>query len=182
LVSRTIKPTARLLFLLSLGGIALCEPRTSGEVFDAWVGKIEQLVVPAAEAMPEPRYFFVPSTGEFKGARTFAEQVKHLSAANYQLAAATLGETPPPGTRDETAPESVRTRAEILAYLKGSFALLHRAASALRDDTINELVATNGNRHTRFYLLIDALTHSSNHYGQMVEYLRMNDTVPPASR
>jgi hypothetical protein len=34
----------------------------------------------------------------------------------------------------------------------------------------------------RLWLLIDAVAHSSNHYGQMVEYLRMNGIVPPASR
>jgi len=37
-------------------------------------------------------------------------------------------------------------------------------------------------RNTRPYLLIDSLAHSSNHYGQMVEYLRMNGIVPPAGR
>jgi hypothetical protein len=37
-------------------------------------------------------------------------------------------------------------------------------------------------RDTRAGFLIDALAHSQNHYGQMVEYLRMNGIVPPASR
>src|SRR5713101_4130420 len=35
-----------------------------------------------AEAMPEAKYSFIPSTGEFKGVRSFAEQVKHVACSN----------------------------------------------------------------------------------------------------
>jgi hypothetical protein len=157
------------------------EPRTLSQVLDFWVTNTEQLVVPAADAMPEEKYAFVPSNGEFSGVRTFAEQVKHLSAANYQLAAATLDELSPAGTDQESAPESVKTKAQVMEYLRGSFATLHRAAAALNQTNMNDPIASKGNR-TRLVLLIDALLHSSNHYGQMVEYLRMNRIVPPASR
>jgi hypothetical protein len=58
------------------------------------VTNAEQLFVSAADAMPEAKYSFAPSHGEFSGVRTFADQVKHLAAANYQLAAGTLGEEP----------------------------------------------------------------------------------------
>ena len=157
------------------------EPRTVSQVVDFWVTKTEQLLVPAADAMPEAKYSFAPSSGEFSGVRTFAEQVKHLAAANYQLAAATLGERPPVGTDHETAPDSVKTKAQIVDYLKGSFVSLHRAAAALNESNMDDPIPSKGNR-TRLLMLIDALVHSSNHYGQMVEYLRMNDIVPPASR
>ena len=70
------------------------EPRTVSQVLDFWVKNTEDLLVPAADAMPESKYSFAPSKGEFSGVRTFADQVKHLAAANYQLAAATLGEQP----------------------------------------------------------------------------------------
>jgi len=59
------------------------DKRTVSQVLEFWIGETERLVVPAAEAMPEPSYSFAPANGEFKGARTFAEQVKHLAAANY---------------------------------------------------------------------------------------------------
>ena len=42
-------------------------------------------VVGAAEAMPADKYDFVPTTGEFKGVRTFGQQVKHLAQANYEF-------------------------------------------------------------------------------------------------
>ena len=141
----------------------------------------EQLIVPAADAMPEAKYSFAPSNGEFSGVRTFAEQVKHLAAANYQLAAATLGQEPPAGTDHETAPDSVKTKAQIMDYLEGSFTSLHRAAATINENDMDDPIRSKGNR-TRLLLLIDAVVHSSNHYGQMVEYLRMNNIVPPASR
>jgi uncharacterized damage-inducible protein DinB len=157
------------------------EPRTVSQVVDFWVTNTEQLLVPAADAMPEAKYIFAPCNGEFSGVRTFAEQVKHLVAANYQLAAVTLGEEPPAGTDHETAPDRVKTKAQIMDYLKGSFSSLHRAAAALNENNMNDPIPSKGNR-TRLLMLIDAVVHSSNHYGQIVEYLRMNNIVPPASR
>jgi hypothetical protein len=157
------------------------EHRTITEVLDFWVTDTERLVVPAADAMPESKYSFAPENGEFKGVRTFGEQVKHLAAANYQLGAMILGENPPSGTANETAPASIQTKAEILEYVKGSFALLHRAAAAIDERNLTDSLPVKGNR-TRLWLLIDAVAHSSNHYGQMVEYLRLNGIVPPASR
>jgi hypothetical protein len=156
-------------------------PRTVSQVVDYWVTNTEQLIVPAADAMPEGRYSFAPSHGEFSGVRTFGEQVKHLAAANYQLAAATTGEEPPAGTDHERAPDSVKTKAQIMDYLKRSFASLHRAAAALNESNMDDPIPSKGNR-TRLLMLIDAVVHSSEHYGQIVEYLRMNNIVPPASR
>jgi len=157
------------------------EAKTVSQVLEFWIGDTERLVVSTAEAMPESSYSFAPTNGEFKGVRTFAEQVKHLAAANYQLGAGALGEDPPAGTQNESAPVSIRTKAEIMEYLRGSFAGLHRAAATINEKNMNEPIAAKGGR-TRMWLLIDAVAHSSNHYGQMVEYLRMNGIVPPASR
>jgi len=175
-----------MIFLLSTASVIAQEaksadPHTASQVVDFWVTNTEQLLISAADAMPESRYSFAPSNGEFSGVRTFAEQVKHLAAANYQLAAATLGEEPPAGTDRETAPDSVRTKAQVMDYVRGSFAALHRAAAALNEKNMDDPIPSKGNR-TRLLMLIDALVHSSNHYGQMVEYLRMNSIVPPASR
>lgn len=158
---------------------AQSEPGNVTEVLKAWVDKTEQQVLSAAEAMPEDKYSFAPTNGQFKGVRTFAEQVKHLAAANYQLGTGVLGEQPPAGTHDEMAPASVQSKAQILEYLRGSFAALRHAATAIDEQCVNQ-PALKG--HTRLWLMIDAFEHSSDHYGQMVEYLRMNGIVPPESR
>jgi len=149
---------------------------------DAWVARVEAPIVAAADALPEPLYAFAPTAGEFAGVRTFGEQVKHLAAANHQLAALALGEQSPPGTANETAPADVRTKAEIIAYLRASFASLHRAASTITVQNLEEQIFIGKRTEIRVGVIIDALAHAEDHYGQMVEYLRMNRIVPPASR
>jgi uncharacterized damage-inducible protein DinB len=147
---------------------------------------VENRVVSAADAMPANKYVFAPTEGEFKGVRTFAQQVKHLAATNYILAAAALGTEPPAGAGDEMGPETVRTKPEILEYLKESFVQLGRAIDAIDDK--NTTVKTHpisplqGGTPTRLGLTVEALIHAFDHYGQMVVYLRMNGVVPPASR
>src|SRR5258707_3047149 len=73
----------------------------------------EKVIVSAADAMPADKYGFAPTDGEFKGVRTFGQMAKHLSATNYILAVAALGEEPPADASDELGPEAVRTKAEI---------------------------------------------------------------------
>jgi uncharacterized damage-inducible protein DinB len=146
----------------------------------------EKLLVSAADAMPADKYGFVPTDGEFKGVRTFGQMLKHLSATNYILAAAALGEEPPADAGDELGPEAVRTKAEILSYLNGSFARLDLAIEAIgqnntpvKSSPISPLKSAEA---TRLALVVESLVHAFDHYGQMVEYLRMNGVVPPASR
>jgi len=179
--------------ILVLSGLVLTQAAASNQssgharapisqVMDSWVTKTERLVVPAAEALPEDSYAFVPTAGTFAGVRSFADQVKHLAAANYQLAAKALGEEPPAGTKNETAPASVKTKAQIMDYLKGSFASLHRAAALINTHNLEDPILMGQETQSGVGVLIDALAHSQNHYGQLVEYLRMNHIVPPESR
>src|SRR5436190_13461569 len=100
---------------------------------ESFVALIEKQVVNAADAMPANKYSFVPPTGEFTGVRTFGEQVKHLAATNYILAAGALEEPAPAGAGDETGPADLRMKDPIVEYLKGSFRALHRAAAAIDD-------------------------------------------------
>ena len=168
-------------------GAAIAQPPDAaraplGRIVDLWVTKTEQIVVPAAEALPERAYRFTPTAGEFAGVRSFAEQVKHLAAANYQLAGRVLGEEPPAGTMNETAPASVKTKAQIMDYLRGSFELLHRAAARITVQNAEDPIVVGKEMQNGVGLVIDAIAHAQNHYGQIVEYLRMNRIVPPASR
>jgi hypothetical protein len=143
-------------------------------------------IVSAADAMPADKYGFAPTDGEFNGVRTFGQEVKHLAATNFILAAAALGEDPPTDAGDETGPERVRTKAEILDYLAESFAHLGKAIDAIgnnnaavKSSPISPLKTAEA---TCLALAVESMIHALNHYGQMVEYLRMNGIVPPASR
>src|SRR3984885_14964829 len=157
---------------------------TVSQALDFWITNTENLVVPAADAMPGEKYSFAPTAGEFTGVRTFAQQIKHLAANNYRMAAYILNQSPTPDQKSETGPDTVQSKAQIMEYVKGSFAALHRAAAAINEENMLEPLAASpsAGQTTRLQLAVDAVAHSSNHYGQMVEYLRMNGIVPPASR
>ena len=176
--------------LLLLSSIALAqaakpaEPRTASQVLDRSITSVEGEFVPAADAMPEDKYSFAPSAGDFKGVRTFGQQVKHVAAVNYLLGAGILGEKPPVDTGEENGPESVKSKADIIKYLKDSFVYLHKAAGSINEQNLISPIKSpfgEGNA-TRLALASGAVGHCFDHYGQMVVYLRMNSIIPPASR
>lgn len=147
---------------------------------------VEKEIISTVDAMPADKFGFAPTDGEFKGVRTFGQMVKHFSATNHILAAAALGEEPPADAGDELGPENVRTKAEILAYLKASFVHLDKAVEAIGQTNIpvnaSPISPLKPGEVTRLALITETLLHAYDHYGQMVEYLRMNGVVPPASR
>jgi|SRR5580698_2550620 hypothetical protein len=157
---------------------------TVSQALDFWITTTEKEVVAAAEAMPECKYSFAPTKGEFTGVRTFAQQVKHLAANNYRMAAYILAQTPTPVQESETGPDGVQSKAQIVEYVRGSFMVLHRAMAAINENNLLDPMAAypSPQQRTRLQLAEDVVAHSYNHYGQMVEYLRMNGIVPPASR
>jgi uncharacterized damage-inducible protein DinB len=160
------------------------EPKTITQVLDSGVKIIESEFIPAAEAMPEEKYGFAPTNGEFKGVRTFAQQVKHVAAVNYMVAAAILGEKPPLELGGENGPDSIKAKADIVKFAKDSFAYAHKAVATINgENATGEVKSPFGDgKSTRAGLATVFAWHGFDHYGQMVEYLRMNGIVPPASR
>lgn len=160
------------------------EHRTVAQVLDHTVMNIEHEFVSAADAMPEDKFGFAPTNGEFKGVRTFGEQVKHVAAVNYIFGAAILGEKVPVDVGDESGPASLKAKAEILNYLKDSFAYVHKAVATINEKNLVEPAKSpfGEGSVTRLGLATSVAAHGFDHYGQMVEYLRMNGIVPPASR
>lgn len=160
------------------------EHRTVMQILDSSVHNLEREFVSAAEAMPEDKFGFAPTNGEFKGVRTFAEQIKHVAAVNYELAAAILQEKPPVEINDEMGPAAISTKADILKYLNESFAYVHKAIATINEKNLADPLRSpfGEGSVTRLGLATSVSSHGFDHYGQMVEYLRMNGIVPPASR
>ncbi|MBZ5522985.1 MAG: DinB family protein [Acidobacteriia bacterium] len=192
-----MKHTLSLLFILCLAFAASAQtqnaapapapqaappPATIASLTDRQVSIIENDIVPAAEAMPEDKYNFAPTAGEFKGVRTFAEEIKHVANTNYAFWSAALGEKPAVDTSNDNGPDSIKTKADIVKYLKDSFALGHRAAKALTAENSIERVSLGQGGAPRLFLVSFGAAHGFDHYGQMVVYLRMNNIIPPASR
>ena len=160
------------------------EKKTMAQVLDSTVKVIESEFVPAAEALPDEKFEFAPSNGEFKGVRTFAQQVKHVSAVNYMVGGAILGEKPPVELGGENGPDSIKTKADIMKFAKDSFAYAHKAIASINEgNALGEVNNPFGkDKVTRLSMATVFAWHGFDHYGQMVEYLRMNGIVPPASR
>lgn len=158
---------------------------TPGKAVDGSFQMVESQFVPAADAMPEEKYGFAPKDGEFKGVKTFAEQVKHIAAVNYFVGASILGEKPPVELGNpEVGPENLKTKAEIMAFLKASFAYAHKAVGSIteKNGTTSMKFPFGSGTTTPLGLATLLAFHGMDHYGQMVVYLRMNGIIPPASR
>lgn len=164
-------------------------PTVSAAV-DSQVSIIEREFVSAAEAMPEDKYSFTPAGlniqgSDYKGVRTFAEEVKHVATANYMFWGTITGDPMLPGTSGPNGPDTIKTKAEIVKYLKDSFAIGHKAAGMLTADNIVSTVKIpmmSPNPIPKLFIATFGVAHGFDHYGQVVEYLRMNGIVPPASR
>lgn len=162
---------------------------TIASSIDRQISTIEKEIVEAAEAMPEDKFNFSPEGlklqgSDYKGVRTFALQVRHVATANYAFWSPLTGDPLPAGITGPNGPENLTTKAQIVQFLKDSYALGHKAAATLTSDNLTEPLSMAGrpNKVPRLFLATFAVAHAFDHYGQMVEYLRMNGIIPPASR
>jgi hypothetical protein len=162
------------------------EPVTTiASAVDHEISNAEKQIVEVAEAMPEDRFNFSPETlnisgGDYKGVRTFAQEVKHIAAANFAIWSPLTTDKFPKDFMGGNGPDNLKTKAEIIQFLKDSFSLGHKAAATLTIE--NMLQPPQGSKSSRLRLAEFAVSHAYDHYGQMVEYLRMNGIVPPDSR
>ena len=163
-------------------------PTLAAEI-DGQLSTLEREFVSAAEAMPDDKFNFAPgglniAGSEYKGVKTFAEEVRHVAASNYVLWGSVTGDKSPIESTDTNGPASLKTKTEIIQYLKDSFAIGHKAAQSLTtENALVQVTRPSGKKGwTRIYAVTFGISHAFDHYGQMVEYLRMNGIVPPASR
>jgi uncharacterized damage-inducible protein DinB len=158
---------------------------TIASAVDREISGIEKQMLEVVEAMPEEKFNFSPESlnipgADYKGVRTFALQARHVAASNYFLWSSVTGDKIPDDYKGGNGPEALKTKAEILKFLADSFARGHKAAAALTAQ--NMLQTPENSKSTRLHLATFGVAHAFDHYGQMVEYLRMNGIVPPASR
>jgi ketosteroid isomerase-like protein len=183
--------TRALLFAVLLPAAALlarqpAAPSPFAQAVDAEITTLEKQFVPLAEAMPADRFDFTPESlripdSELAGVRTFAAQVRHVAADNFAIWAPISGKPEPAGIDAPNGPAAMTSRAEILDFLQRSFAFSHEAARRLTSENALTLVEFRGRKVTQISLVALGLCHAMDHYGQMVEYLRLSGNVPPGS-
>lgn len=166
------------------------EAPTIASVLDRQLSGIERNIMGAAEALSADKYDFSPATanipGDFKTpnpVRTLGEQFKHIGDALEAYGSGILGEKHT-GSAEENGPKNVKSKDDVINYLKASFTKAHSAIKTINQQNVVEEVQSpfGNNKVTRLALAVSMVGHSNNHYGQIIEYLRMNGMVPPESQ
>ena len=158
---------------------------TVGQTLDAQFRNADREIVGLFEAMHADKINFAPTSGEFKGVRTFAQQAKHMATYIYMLSSSVLEQKPPVDIgKGDAGPDSVQTKEQITEYLKGAFAFGHKALNSITEKNQMDQVAGPfpGSKMARIAAGVFMMYHNFDHYGQMVVYARMNGVVPPASQ
>jgi uncharacterized damage-inducible protein DinB len=132
-----------------------------------------------AEAMPEDKYSFIPTVGKFDGVRSFGEQVKHVACAQFAFFNEFEGKKPPDDC-EKGGHDPAKTKAELIKYLKDSFDYSNRVLATLTaKNALDRIEGRYAGPNTKLGISVIAVWHITDHYGQLVEYLRLNGIVPP---
>ena len=135
-----------------------------------------------AEAMPESRYDYVPTSGKFDDVRSFGEQVKHVACAQFAFFNEFEGKKPPDDC-EKGGHDPAKTKAELIAYLKESFDYSNRTIATLTNsNALDRIEGRYAGPNTKLGISVVSVWHVTDHYGQLVEYLRMNGIVPPMTQ
>jgi hypothetical protein len=152
--------------------------------FNEMLSGFEGEMVPLAKAMPAEKFDFAPSAAifvsgqgsEYTGVSTFRAMVLHVASANYYYGNLVSGMKP---DVDVKALADIKGKDKVIEALEASFVFAHKAMGTLTAQNAFESVHGTA---TKASLAGGLVAHANDHYGQLVEYLRMNGIVPPASR
>ena len=152
------------------------------ETLEIW-NAIGNKLVAMAEDFPEDKYDFKLQKDE----RTFAENLLHVAAVDYDLMRAASGSKIGPDfgkNKHNPSRDDYKTKADVVKLIQQAVAdgakLIQEQGDAGLDRTMK---MAWGNRLVHnSYIWMNAIEHSAEHYGQLVVYYRANDLVPPDSR
>lgn len=146
-------------------------------VLDSW-NEIGRKLIAMAEDFPEDKYDFKPNPAE----RTFAEQLLHMAQSNYFFINPARGQKPP--AEENARREDYKTKADVVAFVKKSFADGAAVIQAKGDKGMRDLMV-DPFAHQQVRILDAAygfIEHCGEHYGQLAVYYRVAGLVPPESR
>jgi hypothetical protein len=167
--------------------VAVGTVESPAKALDKMLGLFEYEAMGVVKAMPADKYSFAPKAGtfaagsaeKFDGVRTFAEEVTHVAEANYYFYSSVSGMKP---DVDMKAIGTLKTKEECVAALEKSFAFAHKAIATITVENAFVGIKPVDGMDTRVSLAAFGVAHGYDHYGQMVEYLRMNGVLPPGSK
>ncbi len=157
-------------------------PKSFAESVGGTMSWAEKGFLGVAEAMPEDKYSYVPRNGNFEGVRSFGEQVKHVACAQFAFFNEIEGKVPPEHC-EKGGPSNAKTKAEVVKYLRESFEYGDSVLAAINaQNALDRVEGPYAGPNTRIGMAVTAVWHITDHYGQMVVYLRLNGIVPPVTQ
>ena len=154
-------------------------PKSIAESVSGTLQFAEGNFIGIAEAMPEDKYSFIPTVGKYDGVRSFGEQVKHVACAQFAFFNEFEGKKPPEDC-EKGGHDPAKSKAELIKYLKDSFDYSNRVLATLTaNNSLDRVEGRYAGPNTKLGISVIAVWHITDHYGQLVEYLRLNGIVPP---
>lgn len=134
---------------------------------------VKNNVIRAAGKMPEEHYGFQPTPE----VRTFARLIGHIADANYAFCSTVKGEkNPSPGIE-----KSKTTKADLVKAVSDAFAYCDQVYAGLTDAEAAQMVQLFNRERPKLVVLSFNVSHTNEHYGNIVTYMRMKGLVPPSS-
>ncbi|MCM2314524.1 MAG: DinB family protein [Thermoanaerobaculia bacterium] len=134
---------------------------------------LQKIVLGAAEKTPEGNYGFKPR----ETVRSFGQIVGHMADAQYTFCSVARREKNPRLNIEGTK----ATKADLIAALKDAFSYCDKAYVGMTDASAAETVKFGGADAPILGVLTMNQVHTTEHYGNLVTYMRMIDLVPPTS-
>ena len=157
-------------------------PKSIAESVSGTLQFAEGNFIGLAEAMPEDKYSYIPTVGKFEGVRSFGEQVKHVACAQFAFFSE-FERKKPPEDCEKGGHDPATTKAELIKYLKDSFDYSNRVLATLTaNNALERVEGRYAGPNTKLGISVVAVWHITDHYGQLVEYLRLNGIVPPMTQ
>ena len=145
----------------------------TGVVRASWDG-VKKNVAGSAAAMPEADYGFKPAPT----VRTFGQILGHLANEHYAMCSGVKGEKNP---QEATDYEKTTAKADMVKALTASIAYCDAVYAGFSDGAAFGTIELFGEKHSKIGVLQLNVTHDSEHYGNLMTYLRMKGIVPPSS-
>jgi uncharacterized damage-inducible protein DinB len=154
-------------------------PKSIAESVSGTLQFAEGNFIGLAEAMPEDKYSYIPTGGKFEDVRSFGEQVKHVACAQFAFFNEFEGKKPPEDC-EKGGHDPAKTKTELIRYLQDSFDYSNRVLATLTaTNALDRVEGRYAGPNTKLGISVIAVWHITDHYGQLVEYLRLNGIVPP---
>jgi uncharacterized damage-inducible protein DinB len=150
-----------------------------------WWNHIGNRLIAMAKDFPEDKYDFKVQKDE----RTFAENLLHVAAVDYDLigrvSQSNVGPDSLKGTHNPSR-DVYKTKADVVKLIEQAVAdgaaVIKQQGDTGLDKTTPFGWETGKHVVHNSYIWITAIEHSTEHFGQLVVYYRANNLVPPESR